>query len=503
MAFKRILVDTYSQVEKQWCWRDEWAVLGESAWTLLYKFARLNQLTAREFMELAISRTCRRRVAICTKPMVDLREDDVFDLAVLSEMFRMPLKAVRNAFLYSLVPGSVLRSCSHLRWCQQCLDGGFHSPLFQLRCTRTCPIHQVDLLEHCMTCKRPIPYQISSHFFLKPFSCPHCATALAPALAVDRPVIRQMTKGEASSMTFLLRFHRGADADIVSNTDAERLFAGITTLGISHVPLAQTDIDVHFAGFIAAVLERIRPSQTRRGNGLRRVQLDVHECGCAASCSALDDDRDEYYDEDDIAAQRALSASQQRYDDLVAVYKALRRRLWRKQLGAHKRCAITAARALWWDLRGERTIGFCSEAQAFLQWRMLWEGSGTPRTLMTEPSKDYFGILGWHLARRVPMPAYWSPQTKTWVTRRIFASTLIDSFARLLQQSRHALSGEEVEWRERCNPIHLDCLWAVTGSDCRDEPARIYTTSTECGAGRAFKKAHWARHLAQVSQLRR
>jgi hypothetical protein len=167
----KIILDTYQGQIEQWCWRTQWHVHYESIWTLFWKFALLNHITGRELAQLVISRTCGRRTTICAKPDVDLRDASVFDLPLLAEMFRVTLPKIRRAFLFETLPGSALRSRDHLRWCAQCMSRGFHSPLFQMRLTRTCPIHNQPLNEHCQRCERPIPYRLSTAFLAKPFHC--------------------------------------------------------------------------------------------------------------------------------------------------------------------------------------------------------------------------------------------------------------------------------------------------------------------------------------------
>lgn len=155
----RILLDTYVPQAQQWCWRRDWHIKWESAWTLLWKFSYLNQLTARELTTLVISRTCGKRSAILSKPQVDLRDGTVFDFAVLATILRVDQSVVRDAFLYNIAPGTVLRSSEFLRWCDACMASGFHTPLFQICTTHVCPLHRHTLRDRCTHCNQKIPYR--------------------------------------------------------------------------------------------------------------------------------------------------------------------------------------------------------------------------------------------------------------------------------------------------------------------------------------------------------
>lgn len=53
-------------------------------------------------------------------------------------------------------------------------------------------------------------------------------------------------------------------------------------------------------------------------------------------------------------------------------------------------------------MEGEKTVSFCSVAEAFLRWRMYWEGSGAPRLLFSGMTKDPLGLIGW-LAESAPV----------------------------------------------------------------------------------------------------
>jgi hypothetical protein len=121
MSPGQILLDTYTTQAEQWCWRTDWHLHGESAWTLFWKFALLNQMTSREVAQLVIRRGADKRATTCAKPNIDLREVRLFDTDVLAAMFRVVPPVIRRAFLLEILPGSALRSRDHLRWCMQCM----------------------------------------------------------------------------------------------------------------------------------------------------------------------------------------------------------------------------------------------------------------------------------------------------------------------------------------------------------------------------------------------
>lgn len=505
MEGAKILLDTYRDQAEQWCWREDWLVHGESAWTLFWKFAQLNQLTARELATIITNRTSGRRTAICAKPDVDLRDASAFDLDLLAKIFRVPASRIRQAFLYEILPGSVLRSHDHLRWCDRCLYRGFHSPLFQMRLTRTCPIHHHPLRDVCPSCARQIPYRLNNPFVLTPFHCPHCDFDFAPPMSGDRPQMLGLRQKHISNLSSLLKFHRAADVDLVNVNDADRLFTSARKVGVFHVNVDEADIQDRYASFIAQIVHEVAPGQYWQPSGLRFGPVERHVRGCWRPTLADDDGEDDEFDQADTGVEDSTVVSQVCLAAINDTYKAVRRRLWRRVLKKHQCCIRCAAARMGRRMDGERTGGFCPHALAFIRWRMLWEGRSTPRYLLVRPANDYSGIVGWHLARPCPVPDHWSTPTKTWIASHIFGATCLAAFDEILKWSESACKADLVEWDRTKSPIDYTCLWAVAGRDCRDQPAVIYLRRSNTSGLHVHQSenraAHWRRQQADIRKL--
>ena len=505
MGSARILLDTYREQAEQWCWRTGWHIHGESALTLFWKFALLNQLTARELAPLITNRTSGQRSKICVKPDVDLRDASVFDLDQLANMFRIPTSRIRRAFLYEILPGSVLRSHGHLRWCAQCLNHGFHTPLFQMRQTRTCPIHERPLREECPACCRQIPFRLNNPLVLKPFCCPRCGFGLAPAMNQERPELLRLRQEHISNLSLLLQFHRAADADQVDVNDSDRLFISARKAGIFHVNVEEDGIHSRYASFIAHVVDDVAPGLFKKRSGLRPEPVSRYECGCWRPIAS--DDDDEFADHDCSSAdeEEIDTASEVCLSALIDTYKAIRRRLWRQVLRKHQRCIRSAAARMWRRMDGQRTGVFCSQALAFIRWRMLWEGCGTPRYLFAQPALEYYGIIGWHLARPCQVPSHWSTPTKAWISSHIFAATCLAALDEISCWAETVCKTDVVDWTRTKSPIDFTCLWAVAGRDCRDQPATVYLRSSNASRagvpGTENMAAHRQRHEAAIERL--
>lgn len=74
----------------------------------------------------------------------------------------------------------------HFRFCQGCLERGYHSVFFQVLGLLRCPIHAEPLLDDCRSCHAPTgPFALCSDSFDWPFHCASClkpyATRFSPA----------------------------------------------------------------------------------------------------------------------------------------------------------------------------------------------------------------------------------------------------------------------------------------------------------------------------------
>jgi hypothetical protein len=322
---------------------------------------------------------------------------------------------------------------------------------------------------------------------------------------VERPAILRLRQDNIVRFALLHKFHRTAVADLVSVTDADQLFNSAQDAGISYVNIDELGIESHYASFITQVLEDVAPGLHRRQPGLRFEPINRHECGGWRPLDWKDDDELQDDNENFMENQSSLAISEQCMIGLHDTYKAFRRYLWRRVLKKHQRCVHSAASRMWWNMAGECTHGFCPHALAFIRWRMLWEGCGTPRYLFARPAKDYFGIIGWHLARPSPAPTHWTASTKTWISRRIFASSCAASFAEMECWAKSACEADVVTWDRPKSPVSYTCLWAVSGRDCRDMPAKVYVqippVATTGDQAIALDVDHWAKHQDQIAKL--
>lgn len=478
MKAARIILDQLRPLPPEWCWRDDWYTGLDSAYGLLMKFATLNALTAREIAQIVISKKCGRRTAICANPNVDLRDSSVFDLDVMAQTFRLSAAQVRSAFLWNVVPNSQSKSSDSLRWCGQCIARGFHTSIFQMSLGRCCPIHSTPLQWKCTSCRMEIPYRLRSDVTTKPFCCPHCGRDMAPGLRRDHVKVLIPRELERMRVEHMMAFFRFEDVSLPVKLEinSKRLQLGQGELVIA--PAEQGGYLSRYIGFVSHVLHDMGYTDTVSQVPLGIERVERIECGRYRMLLSDDDDGDlqrSWWPEAGDHGGISKVTGEDQLKSIHIVYRALRRHLWRHVVRNHRHCIINASRHFWWHMEGEVTTNFCPIAEAFIRWRMLWEGCGTPRYLYASAKKkEPFGLIGWISARPSPCPAHWSAATQFWVADHIFSSACIESFREQLMIAQKNQELGRISWEKEKSAVRYDSYWAVAGCDCKDRPALVY-----------------------------
>lgn len=140
----------------------------ESSVSLLLRLAHWNRLLPSDFASIGITvkRSHLRPLPLDTQGVQRLRE--------LTDWRVNPREAwLFHQFQHThmLVPG--------LRFCAQCLAGGYHTYFFQLACVVQCPLHHEDLWNSCPCCDAALPIDPSPRgIFSRPYYCPGCGRTL-------------------------------------------------------------------------------------------------------------------------------------------------------------------------------------------------------------------------------------------------------------------------------------------------------------------------------------
>ncbi|MAF03343.1 MAG: hypothetical protein CME86_13170 [Herbaspirillum sp.] len=508
----RIVLDTPIQVEKAWCWRDDWATGYDSAFGLLSKFARLNAMGARELADVFIHPDCGRRTAILRSPNVDLRSGELFDKEAISRHMRLPAESVAQAFLLENLVNSRRHSSDVLRWCPKCAHSGFHSALFQLSLVSVCPAHGQALRNRCPKCRHESRYALEPKLFASPFSCPHCGADFAPRLRegnLRSLKMRDQELGWIDNVAQLILFE---DRMIPVKFDLNRRRKAV---GLGEVAMSSADwrrVQADYTGFVSQVINELQAETLPSQSCLRYVSFDLVSRRTPRVPPTRTGNKTRRGKPLGILIDQLSSRDiKNSWDAQIAssylVYSATRRYLWRHLLFKHQRCISSAAKHLWWHMEGEKTGAFCPVALAFLRWRMYWEACGVPRYLLAPMRKDPYGLITWYAAHAPVCPAGWTPEAEHWVANHVLGRSCFGSFREYLDLAMKDAKRDAVEWHSKALTGVFESYWAVTGCDSPSRPVRIYQQSGvpfDCSgilASIQSNPSHRAEHAARLAKI--
>jgi hypothetical protein len=154
--------------------RPGWSQPVESLWAILAKWQFVNRLPY-----ATVARCVSSLSAGGLYQGVDLRLLEAFDLDALARFSGIQLSALcAGACVATSSSPALALTSTHLRWCQACMDEGFHAALFQFFPITCCPIHRVRLIQVCPNCKISIPYRLDPAAAATPLACPSCSAPL-------------------------------------------------------------------------------------------------------------------------------------------------------------------------------------------------------------------------------------------------------------------------------------------------------------------------------------
>jgi hypothetical protein len=508
----RIVLDSARPPETSWCWREDWYTGMCSAFGLILKFGLLNAVSGKEIAKAFISKKCGIKSETCASPNVDLRDARLFDIEIMAEAFRITPKEIRASFLFELLPKSGAKSSEHLRWCEQCLARGFHTPVFQMVLVSACPIHQKPLRSLCRWCGQSIAYRLRQDLLEAPFCCPHCKEDMAPGLRDTRANVLLPRPDDRKVLAETMAFLQLEEESVCAKMEMERR---VQQYGQGELIFSKPSADgrmSRYIGFVSQVIDHLRFAKSEAQAALSMESLELAERGMPAAVHPDDEDpalrHPSWANQTDRAGNidpvgEPLGDAEIR--SVTTVYQSVRRHLWKHVIRRHRRCVVAAARHLWWRMDEETTASFCPIAEAYIRWRMAWEGCGTPRYLFGAPRRQLYGLVGWVSSRPPPCPNHWPRPTQLWVVDHIFANASLESFRERLSDAMDNHAKGTIHWKRSLVPVRYDTYWAVTGSDAKGQPAVVYLrcpmAPPAAADGLPRGRQHQASHRARLASI--
>nr|WP_143710559.1 hypothetical protein [Janthinobacterium sp. Marseille] len=510
MKKARIVLDRFEPCIRSWNWRDDWYTKYDSTYSLFAKFAFLNAFAARDLVQIFISCESGRRTAVLRNPQVDLRDSMYFDIPAISRAFRTDLNSIKESFLFEMLPNGKRKSVDYLRWCTKCAAIGFHSPLFQLEIITDCPIHSRPLRSNCPHCSAKVPYKLRRDVIDIPFTCTVCKTDFAPVLRNPQTRSLQLRVDEMTRLDNIIDLLKFEDRLIPLKLEInrERKFQGMGEVIIAPADLRRRHAE--YIGFVIQVLDDLKAESDTAQPPLELTQISHIYLGTRPE--PLQRAKVKKYRRTKVSNDdKLITPVKQSWDDMLyalyTLYSAIRRKIWRSMITAHQSCVTSAAHQLWWHLEGEKTVNFCPIAEAFLRWRMFWEGCGSPQHLVGPLTKPPFGILGWQAEAAPICPPGWSRETEIWVAKHVFSRACMSNFYDWVEVASHSHANGNIVWSKHATSGRFESYWALTGHDSWQRPVRIYMQSevlqTRVSLRERVDCEHYLDHKHQISQLKR
>lgn len=369
----RIVLDLHEAPEKAWCWRDDWITGWDSIYGLLSKWAKLNSIDAPALVSVFLRGDTGKKTTLIRNPGIDLRNSDLLDRPLIASALRLSQEYVARAFTADVFPSGHRKVAEFLRWCPECLDNGFHAAVHQLDYLGTCPIHGTRMQTKCPKCHAQQPYQLNRASFKKPFACCKCGYIFAGLVYEPATKSLQLDASQVSRLADTTKLARYADDVIILAFEVDRTS---WRRGHGRFSIAKADLlrdYSQYAGFVTSVLDVLQPDRQQIALPLDRVARV--ERGIPVLLPSRRKRSGRGVDKKGVKVQ--WEPSLQRY---YTLYLAIRRYIWRHVIKAHQKCCRTASEKIWWPVKGSNTPQFCVIAEAFLKWRMFWEGE-SPRNL--------------------------------------------------------------------------------------------------------------------------
>ncbi len=450
--------------QESYCQRPGWFSQAESAYSLFSKFCYLNHLRTIELIDIVVSRQSRRRYLQKQNPDGSLADAWLFDISEIARITGLSKEQVRQAFVFHSgeEPRRPWETATHLRLCTDCLAAGYHSTVFQINHITHCPIHQKPLIEHCPNCKIQIPYRLSRPLFANPYHCPSCRKPWAHFVWRKNSQPRSLTRSQRDALIELSEatdlYHR-----IIETSYTVCNHYLINEQGTVCLPEAfQVERKLEYMRFLNFLARRWDATEPIAPPPDRLYQH--YHCGLQRSVTKHRPPSRFHVNYQYLG--RAWDTDQP-YQQILILYRALRRYLWRKVVKFHQPCIHTLSRALWRNSAKLELPLTCPVSYAFIIWRMYWEWRSVPQSLFWSNQKQcYYGLVIW-LSEGAPfIPRDWTYPQGLWVTQRVFAEECLSSFYELLQlaqsadEENRAIRWSKLDFLRRYQPY-----WVATCSE--------------------------------------
>jgi len=166
----------------RYIWRPDAISLYESLWSILNKFAYLNDATTLEVKKAFADDHWQETRGVWSNYLYSLTDFNRLDRAKIQEGLELTSEQMEYSVSNLYEINRAWQTVSGvLRFCPVCIKNGFHSPLFQQTWLEKCPLHRRFLIEKCPSCSKAILYSYADKSLEHPYAC-KCGYMLWPGI---------------------------------------------------------------------------------------------------------------------------------------------------------------------------------------------------------------------------------------------------------------------------------------------------------------------------------
>jgi hypothetical protein len=349
-----------------------------------------------------------------------------------------------------------------LRFCERCASFGWHFAPFQIKTLESCPLHHTNLSDQCTVCDGPIPYAMRRWWKVGPFTCPRCLTHFGPyaddvlSSRVRAPSILVQARWDQTC--------RGDRSALVGNEPISSWQSEgwhTVTVGGMQLLRGKHNAEKFMAQCLAIEKKGRTPFLRSTVTSTRLSQsslVDLRRSLALRGKSTLPV-RTDHVDT---------------VDNLQRCYRAIRKHI-AKLIRAHLGCAIDLMRSVDRPAFGMSRISACAYSEAYVRWRMRWEGIGTPMHLLRRPLHGLLGITIWRAMQAPVAHDAWPVDAEEWLCENVFSRVCLSSFREELEHAT-AHFGSASAWTKL---VSLEPFYIGFWDKSPDDDFRVYFEPTD------------------------
>ena len=337
--------------ERQFCINTSLYYPTESLWGIINKGVLLNQCKLNEYLPYFINL---KFITMATRgTRYDLYKTKYIDIENFEKATGLNGKSFLESNLLNLINSHEIGS-EYLKYCTKCLSVGFHSHIHQIESISKCPYHGNRLLSKCRFCQKEIKYYYSDINKKQAFSCPYCDNHLGGKGVLARDLYRS----RIGLYEHFKKYEVFAEK-IINNT-------------VGHFKLSTWRTKVRDYIFIG---KKRKEAEWFWGNFILEFKFEFPNL------------KNNKY----LNIYRTNNKSSENYNlDKFKIYKSTRRYIFRRYIYKHRHCLDEHQKkyVLSQCLPGQPLSTKCAFSNAYILWRMYWEGNA--QTYNWSTNKVYY-----------------------------------------------------------------------------------------------------------------